>query len=81
MAACTETNAYFETMAATAHDFFDQDGWEDIAEANYNKNKDRVFIIPEFKVSLKGAARDVTLNNLIQIIKSKYETKKKRIAW
>ena len=40
MAACTETNAFFEAMADRAHDFFDQDGWEDIVEANYNKNKD-----------------------------------------
>ena len=42
MAACDETNAFFEAMAETAHDFFDTDGWEDIVEANYNKNKDLI---------------------------------------
>ena len=42
MEACTETNAFFEEMADRAHDFFDQDGWHDTAEANYNANKDTI---------------------------------------
>ena len=42
MADCAETNAHFESMADRAHDFFDQDGWRDITDANYNAQKDLV---------------------------------------
>ena len=60
MEACPETNAAFEEMADRAHDFFAQENWRDIAEANYLANQ--VLIDQQWSFSLLTWDQGVPFN-------------------